>query len=167
MGVAGDDSLLPGWYSSDRLDVIRRAKKSHKNLEEVSISGPPEQIKKACKQSIQYQSECLISLEVNQHTPADSHALAGNESLGGVSILEDILKRARFVGIIEAQIILTLLALARAEMILSQLSKEGDAATYLNNAQRHAFISLVKHEALNLRKNKRAIFVSGLKIPNR
>jgi len=41
-------------------------------------------------------------------------------------------------------------------MILSQLSKEGDAATYLNNAQRHAFISFIRHEALNLRKIKKS-----------
>jgi hypothetical protein len=52
IGVAGDDSLLPSWYTSDRFDVIRRAEKSYRNLEEVLISGPPEQIKKACKQSI-------------------------------------------------------------------------------------------------------------------
>jgi len=100
--VAGDDSLLPSWYTSDRFDVIRRAEKSYRNLEEVLISGPPEQIKKACKQSIQYQSECLISLEVNQYTLAGSHALAGNESLGSAGILEDISKRARFVEIVEA-----------------------------------------------------------------
>jgi hypothetical protein len=154
MGTArySDDPLLRGWYTPDRLVIIQRAENSHNHLEEVSISGSAEQIRKACLQSIENQSECLMSLEVNQHAQAGSHALAGNESLGGVGILEDISKRARFVRIAEAHIILTLLALARAEMVLSPLSKNGDAATHLKNAQRHAFVGLVRHEALNLRK---------------